>query len=268
MATISVIMGIYNCAATLPDAINSIIEQTYTDWELILCDDGSTDETLKTAFAYQEKYPEKIIVLQNEKKLGLNATLNKCLKVAKGVYIARMDGDDLCEPNRFQEEISVLEKEPEISIVSTDMLFFDEDGIWGEISHPEYPKKIDFLYGSPFCHAPCMVRKEAYDAVEGYSTGTRLLRVEDYHLWVKMYQAGYQGKNIHKALYSMRDDKNAYYRRKFKYRVNEAYVKYLAVRYLKLPILGYVAIFRPMIVGLLPQFLYKKLHKWNLRGKK
>lgn len=267
MAAISVIMGIYNCASTLPDALDSIIKQTFTNWEMILCDDGSTDHTLKVALEYREKYPDKIIVLQNEENLGLNKTLNRCLEQAKGVYIARMDGDDLCSPERFQEEIDVLEREPEIAIVSTDMKFFDETGVWGEISHPEYPKNKDFLHGSPFCHAPCMVRKKAYDAVGGYSTGTKLLRVEDYHLWVKMYKEGFKGKNIHKALYYMRDDQNAYQRRRFKYRLNEAYVKFLAVKDLKLPVWGYVSVLRPIIVGLLPDFLYDRLHKRNLRGK-
>ena len=265
MTTISVIMGIYNCEPTLAEAIESIICQTYTDWELIMCDDGSQDRTLEIALDYMERYPGKIVVLRNETNLGLNATLNKCLQVAKGKYIARMDGDDICSPDRFQKEVDVLEYESDISIVSTDMNSFDESGVWGRISHPEYPKKIDFLAGTPFCHAPCMVRKEAYDDVDGYSVDTKLLRVEDYHLWFKMYKAGYRGKNIHETLYSMRDDQNAYNRRKFKYRINEAYVKYLAVKELKLPIYGYVYVLRPLIVGLLPQFLYDKLHKRNLK---
>lgn len=268
MVTISVIMGIYNCALTLPDAIDSILKQTITDWELIMCDDGSQDNTLEVALDFKEKYPDKIVVLKNEKNLGLNATLNKCLNAAEGKYIARMDGDDICAPNRFEEELKVLEKESDISIVSTDMNFFDESGVWGTISHPEYPNNSDFLMGSPFCHAPCMVRKEAYMAVQGYSVDFKLLRVEDYHLWLKMYKAGFRGKNIHKALYSMRDDKNAYRRRKFKYRINEAYVKYLAVRDLNLPVWKYVYTLRPIVVGLIPNILYDKLHKWNLRRKK
>lgn len=267
MVTISVVMGIYNCASTLPDAINSILKQSFTDWELIMCDDGSIDHTLEVALSFKDKYPEKIVVLKNEKNLGLNATLNKCLEVAKGKYIARMDGDDVCDSNRFMEELNVLEKEPDIAIVSTDMNFFDDSGIWGKISHPEYPNKQDFLKGSPFCHAPCMVRKEAYVAVNGYSVDAKLLRVEDYHLWFKMYKAGFKGKNIHKVLYSMRDDQNAYQRRKFKYRINEAYVKILAVRDLKLPRWGYIYILRPIIVGLMPNILYDILHKWNLRKK-
>lgn len=262
---ISVIMGIYNCAKTLPVAIESILQQTFTDWELIMCDDGSKDDTYVVAEKYCNKFPSKIILLKNSENKGLNYTLNRCLQVAHGQYIARMDGDDRCSANRFELELKVFEEEPNISIVSTDMGYFDDSGIWGNISHPEYPVARDFLSGTPFCHAPCLVKKEAYDCVGGYTEDNKLLRVEDYHLWIKMYSAGYVGKNIHKQLYFMRDDRDAYKRRKFKYRLNEAYVRGLAVRELKLPILGYIYALRPIIVGLLPSFLYDYLHRWNLK---
>lgn len=267
MPKVSVIMGIYNVEDTIKDAIDSIMKQTYQEFELILCDDGSNDKTYDIALQYKNQYPNKVVLLKNEKNMGLNYTLNKCLAEAKGIYIARMDGDDICVPERFMEELYVLENEPDIAIVSSDMSHFDELGTWGRISHPTYPKKIDFLRGTPFCHAPCMVRKEAYDAVEGYSVDDRLLRVEDYHLWMKMYQAGYRGKNINKILYSMRDDRNAYSRRKFKYRMNEAYVKHLAIQNLDLPKSGYIHVLRPILVGMLPKGIYDILHKWNLKRK-
>ena len=265
MCKISVIMGIYNCATTLPAAVESICRQTCQDWELILCDDGSADDTFLVAQQCQKQLPEKIRLIRNEKNLGLNATLNRCLKLAKGKYIARMDGDDLCSPERFAAELEALEQIPEIAIVSTDMEMFDETGIWGRVSHPEYPTEKDLVVGSPFCHAPCMVRKEAYDAVGGYSVSKRLLRVEDYHLWMKMYKAGYRGKNIHKPLYQMRDDRNAYSRRKFRYRINEAYVKLLVVREMRLPLWYMAYALRPMLVGLLPRRVYQYLHKKNLQ---
>ena len=78
MAKISIIMGIYNCANTLPEAIDSILQQTYKDWEIVLCDDGSSDETYEVASDYQKQYPEKIILLRNESNTGLNHTLNRC----------------------------------------------------------------------------------------------------------------------------------------------------------------------------------------------
>ena len=263
---ISVIMGIYNCADTLSEAIESVLGQTMSEWELIMCDDGSSDATSEVAEFYIKKYPERMVLLKNKENRGLNYTLNRCLKMATGKYIARMDGDDICLPERFAVEYEILEKEKAISIVSTDMGYFDETGIWGNISHPEYPKKEDFLHGSPFCHAPCMVRKEAYDAVKGYTEKKRLLRVEDYHLWIKMYEVGYRGKNIPKQLYLMRDDKAAYKRRKFRYRVNEAYVRGMAVRKLGLPISGYLYAIQPIIIGILPKVVYDYFHKRKLES--
>lgn len=263
---ISVIMGVYNCEHTLREAVDSILAQTIEDWELILCDDGSSDATLRVAKEYQKDYPHKITVLQNQENKGLNYTLNRCLSAAKGTYIARMDGDDRCSKERFAKELQVLETEPEIDIVSCDMQHFDELGIWGEIRHPDYPVEKDFVYESPFCHAPCMVRKAAYDRVHGYTEDKKLLRVEDYHLWMKMYLAGYRGKNIHIPLYQMRDDRNAYVRRKFCYRINEAYVKLLVVKNFGLPIRFMVYALRPIAVGLLPGILYDRLHKRRLHS--
>lgn len=266
MPKISVIMGIYNCAKTLEEAVSCIFAQTVQDWELILCDDGSTDETYRIAEKLRQQRPVQIKLLRNEYNRGLNHTLNRCLAAASGEYIARMDGDDRCLPDRFEKELAVLESEHDIDIVSTNMEFFDESGVWGCVSPKEYPQPGDFVHGTPFCHAPCMVRRTAYEAVGGYTEDTRLLRVEDYHLWVKMYEAGYRGKNIRQPLYQMRDDRNAYGRRKFRYRINEAYVRYLAVKKLKLPVGNYIFILRPILVGLLPPGMYDVLHKWHLKG--
>ena len=126
--------------------------------------------------------------------------------------------------------------------------------------------KIDFLKKTQFCHAACMVRKEAYDAVGGYSVSKKLLRVEDYHLWVKMYEHGYKGINILEPLYHMRDDHNAQKRRKFKYRLNECYVKAYAIKHLELPVYGYLYCLKPLMLGITPGWLYKILHHKKLGG--
>lgn len=265
MKKVSVIMGIYNCANTLEEAVECIVKQTYNNWELILCDDGSSDMTYSVAQRLVERHPDQIILLKNEHNCGLNHTLNRCLKAATGDYIARMDADDRCSPERFATEVDVLNNHPEIAIVSTDMEHFDELGTWGRQQHPDTPVPKDFVYGTPFNHAPCMVCREAYDAVKGYSEDKNFLRVEDYHLWIKMYSAGFKGQNIHRVLYQMRDDRNAYGRRKFSYRLNEARVKALAVKELKLPVYNYVYALRPIVVGMLPTGLYDLLHKKRLK---
>lgn len=258
---VSVIMGIYNCEEFLEEALNCIVNQTYPDWEVIMCDDGSKDNTIAVAQKFVDKYPNKFRLLKNEQNMGLNFTLNKCLYEAKGDYIARMDGDDLCSPERFQKEIEVLETNPDIAIVSSNMDFFDENGVWGETHAKPYPVNKNFIKATPICHAPCMVRKEAYLAVEGYTVDKKLLRVEDYHLWVKMYSKGYKAYNIQECLYQMRDDRNAQTRRKFKYRVNEAYAHYIATKLLNLPFYTYITNLVPVIKGLIPGFVYKALHR-------
>ena len=267
-AKISVLMGIYNCADTLPAAIDCILAQTVTDWELILCDDGSADDTCAVAEGYRQQYPDKIILLKNEKNMGLNHTLNRCLAAAGGELIARMDGDDLCSPDRFEKELAALEEHPDMALVSTGMTYFDETGTWGVHHGEAFPKKESFLHGTPFCHAPCMARKAAICQVGGYTDDPKYLRVEDFDLWVKLYAAGYQGMNLDEPLYQMRDDRNAFARRKFRYRINEARVICKAVRLLKLPVHNYVRALRPIAVGLLPMGLYQKLHKSRLGSEK
>lgn len=261
---ISILMGIYNCASTLPEAIECILAQTVTDWELILCDDGSVDDTYTVAQSYQKKYPEQIILLRNEKNMGLNYTLNHCLSYAGGEFIARMDGDDLCDPERFEKELKALEQNPDMAVVSTEMTYFDETGTWGRNHAIPLPQPEHFVYGTPFCHAPCMARRAAVCSVGGYTDDSRYLRVEDYDLWVKLYAAGYRGMNLQEPLYHMRDDRNAFSRRKFKYRINEARVICKAVRLLKLPFRYYIRALRPILVGLLPSGIYKRMHKGRL----
>lgn len=263
--TISVIMGIYNCEKTVSDAIDSILNQTYQNFEFIICDDGSTDATFEIVEKYVNDYPDQIILIRNDRNRGLNYTLNHCLKFARGKYVARMDGDDQSLPTRFEEEVKYLENHSDISILGASLKAFDDRGIWGTHVFKEYPTAKDFLHGSPFSHSVCMVRRDAYVAVKGYSESSKLMRVEDYHLWVKMYSKGYKGANLQKELYLYRDDRDSYKKRKFRYRINEAYVILLSIKLLDLPLWSFVYAFRPIIVGLLPSTIYELLHKRKLR---
>ena len=263
---VSIIMGIYNCASTLPEAIDSIINQTYNNWELIMCDDGSVDNTYEIADKYRNQYPKKIVLLKNEKNMGLNYTLNECLKHSSGEYIARMDGDDLSLPTRLEKEVAFLENNTQYSIVSTPMIYFDEYGVFRIGRGKGEPELKNFAQGTPFCHAPCLVKKESYDAVNGYVIANNRLRVEDWDLWIRMYEKGYRGYVLEEPLYKMRDDRDAYSRRKFKFRFNEARVSVSAVNKLKLPKVYYTWALRPIIVGLLPKNLYLYLHKRKIGG--
>ena len=124
MVRISVLMGIYNCASTLVEALDSLENQTYKDFKIILCDDGSKDNTLQVAQDYAKRF-DNVIVIQNGRNKGLNYTLNHCLKYADTEYVARMDGDDISLPTRFEKEIAFLDAHPEYAVVSAPMIYFD-----------------------------------------------------------------------------------------------------------------------------------------------
>jgi len=209
---ISVIMGVYNCASTLREALDSLLAQTFREFKVIMCDDGSTDQTYQVAKEYADKY-ENFFLIRNEKNLKLAATLNRCLEYVDTEYIARMDGDDLCDPTRFAKEISFLDAHPEYALVSCPMIYFDENGEWKRGKAIEKPTKKSFRGATPFCHAPMMMRTKVMLKVGGYTVSPKTERMEDYYLWYKVYKAGYVGYNLSECLYSMRDDKNALSRR-------------------------------------------------------
>ena len=262
---ISIIMGIYNCDKYLDKSIQSLLSQTYQNFEIIMCDDASDDNTYEIAKKYKNMYPNKIILLKNKMNMGLNYTLNKCIAYSNGEYIARQDGDDLSVKNRFEEEVKILNAHKEFAFVSTNAITFDENGEWGQTHLKEYPNNNDFLITSPFCHASSMIRKNVLNEVENYSEGKSYIRVEDYDLWFKIYSKGYKGYNIQAPLYMWRDDRDAYNRRKFKYRINEMKIKIKGFNAITIPWYKFFYVFRPILVGILPYKIYSILHRRNIK---
>ena len=269
---ISVIMGIYNCDNTLEEAIDSIFSQTYENWELILCDDASSDRTYEIAKRYQTEFPDKIFLLRNEKNMGLNFTLNRCLEIAHGQYVARMDGDDISCPERFEKELAFLETNPQFALVSAEMEMFDESGVWGKTSVIPEPKIHDFCKHTPFfAHAAVMIRAEVLREVGGYTIDPRLLRVEDCHLWFKIYAAGYRGANIPQILYCMRNDRRATSRRTWQTRKNGMYMMRVGFKMVKMPWYKYIYLLRggllELIKCVIPSQLYELIYRKKYQRK-
>jgi glycosyltransferase EpsE len=257
---ISVAMGVYNVECTLVEAVNSIKKQSFTNFELILCDDGSTDSTLSLCRRLAAE-DSRIRVLANERNLGLNYTLNRCLAEARGEFYARMDGDDTCSPERFDKLLAALENNPDIAVVSSWMTCFDEQGSFATIRTKPKPEARDFAHGSPFIHAAAIMRTSVLRRLGGYGTEPWLRRSQDYHLWFRLYAAGYRGINIQESLYQMRDNRDAARRRTFQVRLNTARIMFWGFRLLKLPVWSYPRIARPLLLGLMPQWLYQPLRQ-------
>lgn len=261
MARISVIMGIYNCASTLVEALDSLYAQTYQDFKIILCEDGSTDDTFEVAQQYASRH-DNIVLIRNDKNMGLNYTLNRCLELVDTEYVARMDGDDISLPTRFEKEITFLDNHPEYALVSCPMIYFDEHGDFKTGRATAEPEKENFIKGETFCHAPVLIRHNAIMAVGGYTVSEYLLRLEDQHLWLKLYQAGYKGYNIQEPLYKMRDGRNATRRRDFITRRNEAYMRLLICRAFKLSWWHYPESFIvPFVKWIMPVSIYERIHR-------
>lgn len=255
---ISVIMGIYNCADTLKESIDSIIGQTYNDWELIMCNDASTDNTLEVAQEYAMK-DNRIKVIENKFNKGLAYSLNRCLQFAKGEYIARHDGDDICLPERFEKQIKFIE-ENNVDLLGTAVEYFDMDGTWGKHKLKMYPDKNDVFKQSMFSHPTILLKRSLINSVNGYTVSDITLRSEDYDLFAKLYSKGIKGANLQEVLLRVRRDKDAYKRRKFKYRIDESRCKFKAWKLLKIKANYLPIIILPIIKGIIPVGIVKKYH--------
>ena len=266
MPKITVVMGVYNTLdeTMLIKSINSIIEQSFEDFEYIICDDGSTDSTYEILEKISKK-DKRIKLIKNEKNLGLAAALNNCIINSTGKYIARQDADDYSSKYRFEKQISFLESNKEISFVGSNMFYFNSSQIWGEYRLPKNPKKEDFLFRVPFMHATLMMRKNDIIKSGMYTVNKYTARCEDYDLFMKMYANRYIGSNIQENLYYCREDEAALSRRKFKYRFHETIVRYKGFKKLGLLPKGYIYILKPLLVGLTPNSILNMLKNFFYR---
>lgn len=263
---VSVIMGVYNCTKVnlLEKSINSIINQTYTNWELIICNDGSTNDTLAILQSMAD-IDNRIHILSYKQNVGLHFALNTCIKEARGKYLARQDDDDISEPARFEKQVNFLEYNMAFDIVGTTAKIYNDEGIWGEFGVPEYPSKKDFLWNSPFIHPSTMIRLDSMKKVGGYRVAKETRRCEDYDLFMRMYAMGMKGYNIQTPLYQYRmiNDPNKTYR-PLKYRFDEMKVRAIGYKKLWGP-LPYITTFpyiiKPIIVGLIPSQIFSKIRK-------
>lgn len=185
-SSISVIMPSFNVELYIARAIESILAQTFSDFEFIIIDDGSTDDTLSIIEEYQKK-DRRIHIIQNKENLRIAASLNKGVGSVSAEYIVRMDADDISLPNRIEQLYAFLRENSNVAVVGSNIVIVDERG--RVISKREYPKesrelkKVMFRY-SPFAHPAVMFRKKAFLEFGGYDL--KNVPCEDIDLWFKI----------------------------------------------------------------------------------
>lgn len=184
MCTVSVVMATYNVESTVVDSITSIVNQTFTDWELIIIDDFSNDNTVSCIEKIQIQH-SNIKLFRNKKNIGLGASLNNGIKQSKGRYIARMDGDDISVPYRLKLQVDFLEKNKHIELLGSNASFMYNGKIIGNSSVPRSHSKIRQVIHkkNPFVHPSVIFRKSFFIKLGGYDE--RLRKKQDYDLWVR-----------------------------------------------------------------------------------
>lgn len=257
---VSIIMGVYNCEKTLDRCIDSILKQTYKNWELIICDDCSKDNTLELAKEYSNKY-ENIKVISNVKNGGLAFSLNQCLAISIGKYVARMDADDISLPERIERQVRFLEDHKQYQVVGSSIILFDENGDKGLRKAVENPTKHSMIKGTPYAHPTIMMRKEAYDILGGYTVLPRTRRGQDLDLWFRFYAKGFRGYNIQEPLLKYHESVGDYKKRDLKTAIGIMKTMYLGYNMLGFPIKVYVYILKPILSAILPNKLMYAYHK-------
>lgn len=254
---ISVLMGVFyrrESTALLQRSVESILAQSFADFELLLCDDGSSDaaKTLLEAYAAADK---RVRIIRPGNAARLPVKLNACLREACGSFIARMDDDDDSHPERFEKQLAALAEHPDIAFAGCNVNLICEGIPAGTRCLPAYPQIRDFYMTQPYIHPALLFRREALDAIGGYSEDSRQLLCEDYDLLLRLYAKGYRGMNLQEALldYSIRADGKS--GRSMRHRLNEAVTRYERFKELGVLPRALPYVVKPLAVGLIPERL-------------
>lgn len=199
---VTVLMSVYNGEKYLKEAVDSILNQTFTDFEFLITNDASTDKSMEILRSYNDS---RIKIVSNEKNLGLTKSLNKGLSLAKGEYIARMDADDISDPYRLEKQVYFLDMHPEIGILGTQYRLFDSNSRNSKIMVvPTCDVQIrwNLLFKCTFAHPTVMIRKNVL-LVNKLKYDEAFFVAEDYELWTRLLKYT-RGANLKECLLQYR----------------------------------------------------------------
>jgi glycosyltransferase involved in cell wall biosynthesis len=198
---ISVIMAVYNAERYLDRSIDSILGQSLENYELIVVNDASTDDSKAKLDAFRDP---RIRLLNGTERLGLTKSLNMGIEYSRGRYIARMDADDIAHPDRLEKQLSYLMVNSDTGIVGTNFYEIDEsDSILGEVYLPQSDKEIrrKIFRFNPFCHSSVMIPRKVFETIGLYEE--EFMYAQDYELWFRILEK-YKGANLDDLLMKRR----------------------------------------------------------------
>lgn len=183
---VSIVMSVYNGEVYVAESINSMLNQTFADFEFIILDDGSTDATLGIIQEFA-KHDDRIQIIKLDTNMGLAAALNRGIAVAQGQYIARMDADDVSLPERLQKQVDFLDAHPDVGVVGTQMQVVDQDKkpLFKFVVPQQHSLIVwNIFFGRTFAHPSVLMRRDAVNKVGGYDA--TLPVAQDIDLWSQL----------------------------------------------------------------------------------
>lgn len=177
--SLSVLMPAYNAARYVQEAIQSVLDQTFDDFEFLIIDDGSTDDTVHMINEYKDS---RICLVRNPENLGLVKTLNKGLDLVKGQYVARMDADDICLPGRFASQVAFMDSHPGVGVCGTWIEVFGTHSYVHKYPSEPQAIKAGLFLGNQLAH-PSVVMRRSLLAQHNLHYSEDWVHVEDYDLW-------------------------------------------------------------------------------------
>ncbi len=254
---VSVILPVFNGADTIAMAISSILDQTYTNYEFVIINDGSTDNTQLILESFSDR---RIKILRQENR-GLVLSLNRGILASKGKYLARIDADDTAVPHRLEKQVEFLENNPSVALVGSAIIITYENGKKRLRRFPPDRPSIlkNIIRINPFSHSAVMIRRAVLDNVGLYDVskdGSKRLLVEDYDLWVRMIEAKYELANLPDALVHIyRLQSSILGQRSLGKKVKQQILSRIdAIRRLKLGPLAYINIIPVVILSAISYF--------------
>ena len=188
---VTVLMPVYNGERYVGEAIESILAQTFTDFELLIVDDGSTDRTLSILREYARQ-DRRVVVLQNGSNLGLVPTLNRGLSATRGEYIARMDADDVSLPERLARQVAYMDQHPEVGVLGTNIVYIDAEGRLLNGGRPKARRPMSstlihwmLLWRCAIYHPTVMIRRSVLEQT-GFTYDPNFRHAEDRDLWTRL----------------------------------------------------------------------------------
>jgi len=191
---VSVLMTVYNAEPFLHEAIQSILNQSFGDFEFIVIDNASTDASREILASYSDP---RLRLFYNSENMGPPRALNKGLRMAKGEYVARMDADDVALPGRLAKQFDFMARNPDCAALGTQIMLLDHNGRriyapWMPVTPDEIRWKL--MFTSPLAHSSVMMRKECLLNADGYDECFRY--APDYDLWSRLVRRGHRLANL------------------------------------------------------------------------